>query len=125
MRTLFAALCLMLLPAQALASLCYAFVEDMRRDGWGVQFAQLGAVNVAPRSVKITYVAHSTFRIESEDGVIIATDYFGSAGRRRTEDGKSVAIIPTVSDVRVELVFDPPWNQSMMSDEARLQTGLM
>ena len=36
-----------------------------------------------------------------------------------------IAVIPTVSDVRVELVFDPPWNQSMMSDEARLQTGMM
>lgn len=38
---------------------------------------------------------------------------------------EKVAIIPTVSEVKVELVFDPPWNQSMMSDEARLQTGLM
>ncbi len=36
-----------------------------------------------------------------------------------------IAVIPTVEDVRVELVFDPPWNQSMMSEEARLQTGLM
>ncbi len=36
-----------------------------------------------------------------------------------------IAIIPTVADVRVQLVFDPPWNQTMMSDEARLQTGLM
>ena len=38
---------------------------------------------------------------------------------------EKIAIIPTVADVMVELVFDPPWNQSMMSDEARLQTGLM
>ena len=38
---------------------------------------------------------------------------------------EKIAIIPTVADVRVELVFDPPWNQNMMSDEARLQTGLM
>jgi probable FeS assembly SUF system protein SufT len=38
---------------------------------------------------------------------------------------EKIAIIPTVSDVVVDLVFDPPWNQSMMSDEARLQTGLM
>ena len=38
---------------------------------------------------------------------------------------EKIAIVPTVKDVRVELVFDPPWNQSMMSDEARLQTGLM
>ena len=35
------------------------------------------------------------------------------------------AIIPTVADVKVELVFDPPWNVGMMTDEARLQTGLM
>ena len=38
---------------------------------------------------------------------------------------EKIAIVPTVKDVKVELVFDPPWNQSMMSDEARLQTGLM
>ena len=38
---------------------------------------------------------------------------------------EKIAVVPTVSDVRVELVFDPPWNQSMMSEEARLQTGLM
>ena len=38
---------------------------------------------------------------------------------------EKVAIIPTIADVNVELVFDPPWNVSMMSEEARLQTGLM
>ena len=38
---------------------------------------------------------------------------------------EKIAIVPTVSDVRVELVFDPPWNIGMMSDEARLQTGMM
>lgn len=38
---------------------------------------------------------------------------------------EKIAVIPTVADVRVQLVFDPPWNQAMMSDEARLQTGLM
>lgn len=38
---------------------------------------------------------------------------------------EKIAVIPTVSDVIVELVFDPPWNQTMMSEEARLQTGLM
>ena len=32
--------------------------------------------------------------------------------------------IPTVTEARVELVFDPPWNQSMMSEAARLQTGM-
>lgn len=32
--------------------------------------------------------------------------------------------IPTVGAADVELVFDPPWNQSMMSEAARLQTGM-
>jgi probable FeS assembly SUF system protein SufT len=32
--------------------------------------------------------------------------------------------IPTVRSADVELVFDPPWNQSMMSEAARLQTGM-
>jgi metal-sulfur cluster biosynthetic enzyme len=33
--------------------------------------------------------------------------------------------VPTVAEADVELVFDPPWNQSMMSDVARLETGMM
>jgi probable FeS assembly SUF system protein SufT len=36
-----------------------------------------------------------------------------------------VQIVPTVAHANIELVFDPPWNQTMMSDEARLQTGMM
>ncbi len=38
---------------------------------------------------------------------------------------EKIAIIPTIADVDVELVFDPPWNMSMMTEEARLQTGMM
>jgi probable FeS assembly SUF system protein SufT len=33
--------------------------------------------------------------------------------------------IPTIAEVDVELVFDPPWNQSMMSEAARLETGML
>ena len=33
-------------------------------------------------------------------------------------------IIPTVERVDVELTFDPPWNQEMMSEAARLETGM-
>ncbi|MCG3202294.1 MAG: hypothetical protein NFCOHLIN_02175 [Gammaproteobacteria bacterium] len=32
--------------------------------------------------------------------------------------------VPNVTDVDVELTFDPPWNQDMMSEAARLQTGM-
>ena len=38
---------------------------------------------------------------------------------------EKVELIPTVTEAKVELVFDPPWNQSMMSDAARLQTGML
>ncbi|BAO44162.1 SUF system Fe-S cluster assembly protein [Thiolapillus brandeum] len=30
-----------------------------------------------------------------------------------------------ISDAEVELVWDPPWSQERMSEEARLQLGLM
>ncbi|MDH4261289.1 MAG: putative Fe-S cluster assembly protein SufT [Gammaproteobacteria bacterium] len=36
-----------------------------------------------------------------------------------------LTIIPTIRKATVDLVFDPPWNQSMMSESARLQTGMM
>ena len=36
-----------------------------------------------------------------------------------------VEIVPTIKYADVELVFDPPWNQTMMSEAARLQTGMM
>ncbi len=32
--------------------------------------------------------------------------------------------IPTVTEADVELVFDPPWNRNMMSEVARLETGM-
>jgi probable FeS assembly SUF system protein SufT len=38
---------------------------------------------------------------------------------------EKVSVIPTVRNTDVQLVFDPPWTQSMMSEAARLQTGMM
>lgn len=32
--------------------------------------------------------------------------------------------VPNVKSVKVELVFDPPWQRHMMSEEAQLQTGM-
>ncbi|KZY67213.1 putative Fe-S cluster assembly protein SufT [Oleiphilus sp. HI0071] len=36
-----------------------------------------------------------------------------------------VARVPNVSRVEVDLVFDPPWNNDMLSDEAKLELGLL
>ena len=33
--------------------------------------------------------------------------------------------VPGVSDVKVDVVFDPPWDQSRMSEAARLELGLL
>ena len=34
-------------------------------------------------------------------------------------------LIPTVAEADIDLVFEPPWNQSMMSDAAKLETGML
>jgi len=47
-------------------------------------------------------------------GPVLAEDV-----KRRIED------LPGVSEARVDVVFDPPWNQNMMSEAARLQLGFM
>ena len=47
-------------------------------------------------------------------------------GEILVEDVRSkLELIPTIAEADVELVFDPPWNQSMMSEAARLETGMM
>jgi probable FeS assembly SUF system protein SufT len=40
------------------------------------------------------------------------------------EARQKISLIPTAAEVNVELVFDPPWNRDMMSEAARLETGL-
>ena len=34
-------------------------------------------------------------------------------------------LIPTIVEADVELVFDPPWGRHMMSEAARLETGML
>ena len=42
------------------------------------------------------------------------------------EDVRSkIQIIPTVQKVDVELTFEPPWNHHMMTEAARLETGML
>jgi probable FeS assembly SUF system protein SufT len=41
------------------------------------------------------------------------------------EVDEKIRMIHGVKEVKVDLVFDPPWNRDMMSDEAKLQLGLL
>lgn len=41
----------------------------------------------------------------------------------KAEVERKLAALPEVKEVRVEVVFDPPWNPRMMSEGAKLQLG--
>jgi L-ascorbate metabolism protein UlaG (beta-lactamase superfamily) len=64
------------------ASRCLALAESVPR----VQFAALNNAALSQFEVKITFAGHATFRIESAEGVVIATDYAGYAGPGRVPD---------------------------------------
>ena len=46
------------------------------------------------------------------------------AGDMPTWVENAVSSVPGVKDVRVVLTFDPPWDPSRMSDEARLALNM-
>jgi probable FeS assembly SUF system protein SufT len=46
-------------------------------------------------------------------------DYLKQDVQRKIEE------LPGVKETDVQVVFDPPWEQSMMTEAARLQLGLM
>lgn len=67
-------------PLAARASNCFAYVEQ--RPGVIPGVVPVGfAPAQAGGSVEVTYVGHSTFRLTTPAGVVIATDYNGYAGR--------------------------------------------
>jgi metal-sulfur cluster biosynthetic enzyme len=37
---------------------------------------------------------------------------------------RQIAQVPGVADVKVDIVWDPPWDRDRMSDAAKLQLGL-
>ena len=43
----------------------------------------------------------------------------------KTDIENKIREMPGVAEAVVEVVWDPPWNQSMMSDTAKLELGLM
>ena len=46
------------------------------------------------------------------------------AGALPEEVRQKVGAVPGVTDAKVELVWDPPWDMSRMSEAAQLQLGL-
>lgn len=48
-----------------------------------------------------------------------------AAGSLPGEVEQKAKAVAGVKDVTMELVFDPPWSQEMMSEEAKLELGFM
>jgi FeS assembly SUF system protein len=47
------------------------------------------------------------------------------AGSLPGEVERAVRAVPGVADTRVKLVWTPPWHQDLMSEEAKLELGLL
>lgn|SRR6185312_1979224 len=46
------------------------------------------------------------------------------AGTLPGEVERAVRAVPGVSDVKIELTFDPPWTKARMSEAAKLELGI-
>lgn len=55
----------------------------------------------------------------------LTSPYCPAAQSLPPEVQTKVKAVPGVNDVKVEVVWDPPWDQSMMSEAAKLKLGLM
>ena len=68
--------------AQAMPSTCHAMarIDGPRNDGPRIEKASLQLAQLQADEVKITYVGHSAFRIETPAGISIVTDFNGAAG---------------------------------------------
>ncbi|MCH9765550.1 MAG: SUF system Fe-S cluster assembly protein [Alphaproteobacteria bacterium] len=70
------------------------------------------------------------YRVEIDDNRFVTVDMTLTspgcpvAGEMPTWVENAVAAVPGASGVKVNLTFDPPWDQSRMSDEARLALNM-
>lgn len=71
------------------------------------------------------------YRIEVKDTGLVEIDMTLTApgcpvaGQMLGWVQQAVGVVPGISDVKMNLVFDPPWDKSRMSDEVQLELGLL
>jgi L-ascorbate metabolism protein UlaG (beta-lactamase superfamily) len=75
-RRLTLAAVLALAPPAAEASVCLSVAQNLPF----TRYVRLAAATLQPEEVRIRYIDHSTYRIETAGGVTLATDYAGWAG---------------------------------------------
>ena len=89
--TLTVSLWALLTPTLAHANHCLAYVQQTP----GIVPVKFSTVQ-GPDAVEITYVGHSTFRLRTPAGVVIATDYAGYAG-----GGPVPAVAPEAIEITI------------------------
>ena len=77
----------------------------------------------------LVYEANLSTREDGQRGVeakMTLTAPGCGMGEILVDDVRSkLEMIPTVAEADVELVFDPPWGRHMMSEAAKLETGML
>ena len=77
-----------------------------------------GEVSLRPGDL-LVYFTDGVVEAVNDEGEQYGTDRLVEVVRSK------LLLVPTVEEVDVELTFDPPWNHQMMSDVARLETGML
>lgn len=77
-------------------------------------------------------LVYSVEVIEQKDGsscvnvqMTLTAPGCGMGPHLMAEAEAGIAALDGVSEVNVDFVWDPPWNQEMMSEEARMQLGMI
>jgi len=79
----------------------------------------------------LVYTCHIEPDIEDNTGFIVKIEMTLTApgcgmGPVIAHDAKQkILAIPSVKSAEIEIVFDPPWDQSKMSDIAKLELGML
>ena len=103
--------------------------EDVEKLLWD-QMKTVYDPEIPVNIVDLGLVYRCEMRSDESGGRIVEVDMTLTApgcgmGDILVDDVRSkLELVPTVDKVNVELIFEPPWNHNMMSEVARLETGM-
>ena len=85
-----------------------------------------------PSSLRVLVFAFATILFVSSSAfgavtitMTLTSPHCPAAQSMPAEIEEKVKAVSGVSDVKIDLVWDPPWDPSKMSEAARLQLGMM
>ncbi len=73
--------------------------------------------------IDIAHAANNKHRVDIK--MTMTAPGCGMSDILKTDAHNKVAMLPNISEVNVEVVFDPPWSPERMSEAAKLKLGFM